>query len=80
MVSSGRLPRTTKIRNTGEAQPGPPILQAVHEMQAAAVAAGGNFQIRNGCNSRENQDAEIEHPASNRLLTYHDLLMTHNLS
>ena len=51
MVSPGLLPRTPEVQNTGEAQRGPPILQAVHEVQAAAVAAGENFQISNGCNS-----------------------------
>lgn len=80
MVSPGRLPRTPTIQNTGETQPGPPILQAVHEMQAAAVAAEDNFQISNGCNSREIQDAEIEHPVSDLPLTFHDLISTHNLS
>lgn len=64
MVPPGRLPRTPKIQNTGEAQPCPPILQAMPEVQAAAVAAGDNFQIRNGCNSREIQGAGIEHPES----------------
>lgn len=80
MVSPGCLPRTPKFQNTGEAQPGPPILQAVHEMQAAAVAAGDNFQISSGYNSRENPDAEIEHPASDLPLTFPDLLSIHNLS
>ena len=74
MVSQGLLPRTPKIRNTGEAQPGSPILQAVHEMQAATVTAGDNFQISN---NRKNQDAEIGHPVSNRPLTFHNLSSTH---
>ena len=51
MVSPGLLPRTPEIQNAGEAQRGPTILQAVHEVQAAAIAAGDNFQIINGCNS-----------------------------
>jgi hypothetical protein len=49
-------------------------------MQAAAVAAGDNFQISSGYNSRENPDAEIEHPASDLPLTFPDLLSIHNLS
>jgi hypothetical protein len=82
VVSPGCLPRTPKIQNTGEAQRGPPILQAVHEMQAVAVAvaAGDNYKIINRCNSREIQDTKIEHPTSNRPLTFHDLISTHNLS
>jgi hypothetical protein len=44
VVSSRLLPGTTKIRNTGEAKPGPRILQAVSEVQATAIAAGDKFQ------------------------------------
>ena len=79
MVSPARLPRTPRIQNTGEAQPGPPILQAMPEVQAAAVAVGDNFQIRNRCNSMEIYGAGIEYPASDRPLTFYDLLSTHNL-
>lgn len=80
MVSPWCLPRAPKIQNTGEAQRGSPILQALHEMQAPAVAAGDNSQISRGCNSRENQDVRIEHPVSNRSSVLHDSLSTYNLS
>jgi hypothetical protein len=54
MVSSGRLPGTRKIGNTGQAQRGTQILPAVHEMQAAAVASEDNFHIGNGLNNEGN--------------------------
>jgi hypothetical protein len=59
VVSSALLPGAKKIPNTRKAQPGPWILQAVHEMQTAAVAEGDKFHIRYGCNNRYHQDAGI---------------------
>jgi len=76
VVSPGCLPRTPEIQNTGKAQRGPPILQTVHKVQAAAIAAEDNVQISNGCNSNK----KIKIPASNLPLTCPELLSTHNLS